>query len=182
MAGAMGAMNGKMTVEQIWPHKTDDQLILASKRLDEYTPAAQAVILAELQRREIGLHTAREAADPEPETRASSDETAPPRAVWSPGWLARLWRGEISLPVTFWLWGVLGNRLVFAAVAPVFEGARNPVVILGAFAGYLAYAALVSVAVWRSARRYTGPRVWRDSARLSVALGILRQIGEFFGA
>ena len=171
-----------MTIEQIWRDKTDEQLILASRRLDEYSPSAQAVILAELNRREIGLHTASAAPEPDSEAGESSAGGAPPVAGLSPGWLRRLWHGELSLPVTFWLWGVFGTRAVFAMALLLFEVSGNLLVLLGGLAGWLAYLAFVTVAVWRSSRRYTGPRIWRDLARVSMGLGILRMIGELLAA
>jgi hypothetical protein len=56
-----------VTAEEIWRAKSDEDLVLAGKQLSEYTALGQAIILAELDRRQIerpiletqGTHTIR---------------------------------------------------------------------------------------------------------------------------
>jgi len=90
----------------------------------------------------------------------------------------RIWRGELGLAETFWLYGVLALVALhfvgqFAIVELALWGAQS-IVALGlvflTFAG--GYQVLVSVGVWRSAARYTGPRVWAFAARAAVAASL----------
>lgn len=91
--------------------------------------------------------------------------------------LGTFWRGELSLPVTFWLFGVVGfallgiassfvvERLLASASTQVLRAAAVAVTITG-----LSYLIAVLVGVWRSASRYTGPRAWPVLARIAVIL------------
>jgi hypothetical protein len=86
--------------------------------------------------------------------------------------VARLWRGEVSLPRAFWeyaiVYGTLANTIttigMFAAVA------MDAPVWLAVAIHLLAapYNVFVVVAVWRSARRYRGRHEWSLLARVGV--------------
>lgn len=94
----------------------------------------------------------------------------------------RLWRGEMPLPVTYWLCGVGGNMsfaaLFAAAILTSRRSAdRKPVPWL-VYGGSLAWFVLIFAGIWRSAGRYRGRPIWATLARLGVASGILRMAGE----
>ena len=83
------------------------------------------------------------------------------------GRVAKLWRGELRLAESFWLWGVIGTAAL--SFASQFFLTR---LIIGGFISNLlafvylliavgiAYLALVAVGIWRSAARYAGVRIW----------------------
>ena len=80
-----------------------------------------------------------------------------------------LFRGEVSLAKTFWLYFVLVffvshviQSVIFRVGAPVWIG----FVIDIAFAVYLP---LILISVWRSAGHYRGKRIWSVFARMVVA-------------
>lgn len=86
--------------------------------------------------------------------------------------LADLWRGQLSLAVTFWLFGVA----VMAALEGLFVylGLAHPSSGLGIRAALsfmalnlvtAAYWVFVSIAIWRSAGAYEGPQLWALLAR-----------------
>jgi hypothetical protein len=90
----------------------------------------------------------------------------------------RIWRGELGLAETFWLYGVLALVALhfvgqFALLELALMGAQG-VVVLGlvflTFAG--GYQVLVSVGVWRAAARYAGPRPFALAARVAVAASL----------
>jgi len=81
--------------------------------------------------------------------------------------LQRIWKGELDLAETFWLYGVLALAALhfvgqFVLLQIALAGAEGIValglVFLTAVGGYQV---LVSVGVWRSARRYDGARAAR---------------------
>ena len=159
-----------MTVQDVWRTKSDDQVLAASQRLDEYSGVAQAAIIGELERRrKVGLLQPLVVEDVLVRDSGEVDETSAHRL------LRRVWAGEVSLPVTFWLWGVVGRMV--AAVALLFA-LRQPALMLLAVLLNLAYYILIVIAIWRSAGRYTGPRIWSDLARLGLVLGVLQGIGR----
>jgi hypothetical protein len=111
--------------------------------------------------------------------------------------VARHWRGEFPLWVSYWIFGFLGNITV--ALIPVVAAA-----IFSTDKGYdpssIFYASIVlwtgvvlvtvwqMVGVWRSAARYTAARthlgekaLWGGLAKAVVVLGFLRLLGALGG-
>jgi hypothetical protein len=81
-----------------------------------------------------------------------------------------LWRGEASLARTGGLYGLLGS-LVLAGPLMALAGLRTPGVeplVLALSVTLLVYAGFIAVAVWRSASRHRGARVWSLLAKGSV--------------
>ncbi len=84
-------------------------------------------------------------------------------------YLRRLWRGEIQLPETYWIWGVACSVIQGIVVRVI----KPPPVIDFMLLPYLtAYSVFIWVAIWRSSGHYAGPRVWAELARLAVVGGI----------
>lgn len=90
--------------------------------------------------------------------------------------MGELWRGEVGLAKTYWVWGVLVNGVL--GVIGLFI-----VISIGSVPLLLAYVALsvlfsifMCVAIWRSAGNYTGPTIWMVLARIAVILGMLNLI------
>jgi hypothetical protein len=85
-----------------------------------------------------------------------------------------LWRGRVSLNVTFWHFAVLYGLLLNAATSMLFlylitSEAGLPILI-ASFLLPIPYNIFVIVAVWRSAGRYSGPAEWVDWARFGTVL------------
>jgi len=70
--------------------------------------------------------------------------------------LSRMWRGEVSLPVMYWLFGSLGGFLVWEGAGALME-VESSVWVLGVLFGVL-YSIFVSVGIWQSAFRYESLR------------------------
>jgi hypothetical protein len=109
--------------------------------------------------------------------------------------IARYWRGEFSLPVSYWVFGFLGNLFV-GLVAVLVGGALTenrsyePRPIFASFAliwlCVLVVAVWQLVGVWRSANRYRHEHVssgkqafWAGAAQFAVVLGFFRLFVEF---
>jgi hypothetical protein len=90
------------------------------------------------------------------------------------GYLGRHWRGQLPLPVSYWVNGVLLSiALVISAfeVAVHFPSARGIAAsILGAFAVFSLAGSWQAVGTWRSVRRYVsndGSVIWAALAKLT---------------
>lgn len=79
----------------------------------------------------------------------------------------RLWRGEIPLPETYWIWGV-----AFSLIQGILVHFIPRVIDVMLLPFLTAYSAFIWVATWRSSGRYAGPRIWAELARLAVVVGI----------
>lgn len=101
--------------------------------------------------------------------------------------IKRLWRGDESLVTTYWLYGVGVSVLInllfllvaYNAVALTRvrgHEAISPVLVVLA----VAYAVYSGVAIWRSAGKYQGARIWSVLARVAVVVGALSWIGPLF--
>lgn len=106
------------------------------------------------------------------------------------GLIKSLWRGDVALWKTYWLFAVLGgfafnlsfvyiefNSIAFYAI----PGADLLVWTLTGCA--FVYGVFMLFAIWRSASKYTGPRTYAVLARIVVvfgALGTLGTIGQIF--
>lgn len=95
----------------------------------------------------------------------------------------RLWRGELPLATTYWVFGVLlggvGSCLGWAVIArrltPLYLAGRG--YALGVIYAFvlvaILYGIFVSVAIWRSANKYTRPRRWQGLAKSGVVVGLI---------
>jgi hypothetical protein len=97
------------------------------------------------------------------------------------GYLARHWRGELKLPLSFWVNGVLLNLLVDLALLELIF-ARHPAGPPNAYGWFAMLALMVSmtivtvwqlVGIWRSAQRHSarGRPLWGRLARVAVIIG-----------
>lgn len=103
-------------------------------------------------------------------------------------YVLRHWRGELSLPVSFWLNRALASAALVAATWPfLWLLARAEVETL--FGWYYAWGALAAAAVdvwfwtgvWRSAqaRLAAGEDSWADAAKAVTALGVAGAVAGF---
>jgi hypothetical protein len=104
---------------------------------------------------------------------------APVAAASSGSYVARHWRGELSLPKSYWVNGVvigIACRIVFSGL---LTGIAAAAASMPAFALLFAVVVLVNIAIvawmivgiWRSAGRYAGPKYWAILARVAVVIG-----------
>ncbi len=82
-----------------------------------------------------------------------------------------LWRGEVPLAKTGWLYGLLGLLLLAIPITllsglGLAPGAKP--LLLALSAAILLYAPFIAVAIWRSAGKYRGKFAWRLLAKGSV--------------
>ena len=165
-----------MTLEEAWRARSNEELLAASRRLDEYSEIGQGVILDELRRREAsGESTERASGEaPELEGAVQVDRDVDERQ----GLVRRLWRGQVPLRITFWIGGGLGNLLWRVPMAFAAAGGSDAVGLLVILL-YWGYYGFIVVAIWRSAARYSGRKIWGDLARASLVLGMVATGARF---
>jgi hypothetical protein len=108
----------------------------------------------------------------------------------SQNYFARHWRGELSLPKSYWVNGLVGGfavGLMIGALAVVIErqGAAQPLVWLISLS--LTWVVVVlfttwqAVGVWRSATHYrrSGRAFWGGAAKVATVLGLLNAGYDF---
>ncbi len=91
--------------------------------------------------------------------------------------VAALWRGQVPLAKTGWLYGLAGLLLL---IVPLFlisglgPGPSTRELLLAFSVATLFYAGFIAVAVWRAAGNYHGRLAWRLLAKGSVLFVILQ--------
>ena len=96
-----------------------------------------------------------------------------------------LWRGNASLPFTYWVVAIIGNAL-FTITDMVLEGAGyynvitegKQIFISGFVIVSIGYQLFTVVCVWRSATNYEGKPVWAILAKVAVVLGMIRTLEQ----
>ncbi|WP_417442168.1 hypothetical protein [Idiomarina sp.] len=95
--------------------------------------------------------------------------------------VVRLFKGDVSLPITYWIFGVLiggiGSRLALSEIESNFSqlsisdnGMLLIYTIIGSFG---AYSLFMLVAIWRSANKYDGSAIWSYLAKFAVILNLV---------
>jgi hypothetical protein len=117
-----------------------------------------------------------------PSAPAASATPPPLPAPQSQIYFARHWRGELSLPVSYWLNGVLGGIVVGLLIAGlgIVLAWQDNAKWLAAFDDtwllIFPFTAWQAVGVWRSATRYkrSGRSFWGGAAKIMVVIGALQ--------
>jgi GYF domain 2 len=153
-------------VDRLYPPSTSDGLAIEAQR----SPAIDQS----------------QAASPNEKTAVSSQENiavGPQVAQGKRNYFVRHWRGDLSLPVSYWLNGLLANLFIVALIllfGQLIERAGN-----SGLTAFLLIIFLVVVAVlitwqcggtWRSASRRGG--FWAGAAKVMIVIGVLRTVYE----
>jgi hypothetical protein len=187
-----------VTGDDRWRTKSDGELLDAARHSDDYSALASQAIFDEIARRrdagewtgpavihthhadaetvrhqlevaavEAGFHL-----DPEADADRISKVIAREEAKKG-NLLVRLWRGDVALRITYWVAGVIGGLLgtILASLA-ILSGSL--ILQLSAFVLLAGHYIFMLIAIWRSAGKYTGNKIWAHLARLSLVIGFLR--------
>jgi hypothetical protein len=94
-------------------------------------------------------------------------------------YLGRLWRGDVGLACTYWVWGVLVVGIGIGAGGIFVAGLSGiPALAILWFVVYPASLIFMAVAVWRSSSKYAGPRVWVWLARFIIITAPFRLLAS----
>lgn len=107
-----------------------------------------------------------------------------PVQIEKKNFITRLFNGDISLPVTYWVFGVIIGNVVLGTLYSAidlkyFEIVSKlgilPINIFLVFS--LAYNIFILIAIYRSAVKYTGNKLWSILARILVIINTILSIG-----
>lgn len=96
-----------------------------------------------------------------------------------------LWRGDVTLWKTYWLFGVLGGLAFNLAFLYIqfnsidFYAAPGAKFVVWTLIGCaFIYGIFMMFAIWRSAKKYTGPKTNAVLARVAVVIGVMTAVGS----
>jgi hypothetical protein len=84
----------------------------------------------------------------------------------------KLWRGEYSLPVTYWVFGVIGN-IALGIPLNLMSPDGNQILFYSFLALAFVYSIVVAVGIWRSASKYQGLALWKYLAKFIAILSFI---------
>lgn len=90
----------------------------------------------------------------------------------------RLADGDMGLPKTYWLYGVVVGTL-FNLISRLVTSTGALIVLILVYAIYEMH---VLFGTWRAASRYSGPTIWAFLAKVAVILGVIVLVVGLFGA
>jgi len=101
--------------------------------------------------------------------------------------VARLFNGDISLPVTYWVFVVLIGNFAFQIVDKIIEFNYVDIIttqtgswsVMAFYWVAIGYSIFMLIATWRSAGKFKGNAIWGRFARFAVVLGTLVLVGNF---
>lgn len=105
--------------------------------------------------------------------------------------IAKTFRGERPLVITYWVWGILlgAGLTTFGFLLPwlyaplIFDVPRiDKVAYYGYITLYGAFVVFFAGAVWRSSENYNGSKVWAILARVVVVSTVGRFVMLLLGA
>jgi len=91
---------------------------------------------------------------------------------WLMNLLKTLWRGEVSLVKTYFVFAVFGHLLLSVLLRYVnvtgliFSSPGGLLIGFILFILYSIYLPFIYICVWKSANNYTGPAIWRILAKI----------------
>lgn len=106
------------------------------------------------------------------------------KIVKEKNFITRLFNGDISLAVTYWIFGVIIGNVIFGTLYSVIESKYIEIVSkigtlpINIFIIItLAYNIFILIAIYRSAVKYNGNKIWSILARILVIINTIFSIG-----
>lgn len=97
-----------------------------------------------------------------------------------PNYFIRLYKGEIPLVATFWIWFVIPNILLSSSLLNSYlehsldsEELSKIIFVLFFVISLIFYAIFILVALWRSASKYQGFKFWSNLIKLAIIFNVL---------
>jgi ATP-dependent protease ClpP protease subunit len=109
-------------------------------------------------------------------------------AVKKRNYLVRHWRGELSLPVSYWVNGLLATVAAVIAIAAIgastdFRDDYDPTIALLSVVGIWVTVFVIViwqvVGTWRSATNYKKDKFWGRVAKVVLVIGLIRSLVDF---
>lgn len=87
--------------------------------------------------------------------------------------IKKLWRGEYSLVITYWVFNVLIGNVVLGNIISFIDPIKNSYVFIVGLGLYILYTLIAVVGLWKSASSYKGNELWKILAKISAVIGVI---------
>ena len=86
------------------------------------------------------------------------------------------WHGDLSLPMSYWLVGIVFGLVVGFSIGMIAYSMGMPEAAINFL--ILPWAIYSTVGIWRSSDKYKGPKFWSVLTKIFLVIGV---IGYFLG-
>ena len=101
---------------------------------------------------------------------------ARPKSVNKKNFFVKFWNGDLSLPMSYWLVGVVFSFVVgFVIGIIVISSGLHEDAMFGFLIPWYIY---TFVGIWRSSDKYKGPKFWAILAKIAIIIGVLSGFGQ----
>lgn len=116
-----------------------------------------------------------------------SENEPPPLATKEPNYIVQLFRGDVPLPITYWIFGVVIS-LAFRIPRGIIESNYLDIISYPLGAGLIVafdwfvfgYGLFIFVAIWRSAGKFEGNKFWAILARIIVVFNLIAIVNGLY--
>ena len=97
----------------------------------------------------------------------------------SSNYFIRLFRGEIPLPMTYWVWFFFASLVILIASSFYFDSlpieltSKQRYISLSIAIFSILYSIFILIAVWRSATNHDGSKFWANVAKIIVIINVI---------
>ena len=91
-------------------------------------------------------------------------------------YFAEFFDGNLSLPHSYWLFGVVYSIIVGVIIAIIVVSFGMPDKTINVLA--LPWLIYISIGIWKSSDKYKGPKFWSILAKIAVVLSVIQSIGS----
>lgn len=116
-----------------------------------------------------------------------SENGSPPLATKEPNYIVQLFRGDVPLPITYWIFGVVIS-LAFRIPRRIIESNYLDIISYPLGAGLIVafdwfvfgYGLFIFIAIWRSAGKFEGNKFWAILARIIVVFNLIAIVNGLY--
>ena len=83
----------------------------------------------------------------------------------------KFWNGDLSLPMSYWLVGIVFGLVVGFSIGMISYAMGMPEAAINFL--ILPWAIYSTVGIWRSSDKYKGPKFWAVLTKILIVIGII---------
>jgi hypothetical protein len=108
-------------------------------------------------------------------------------AIDEPNYIVKLFRGDVPLPITYWIFGVvfslllhIPRRVIESDYLDIIRLPLGAQLIVAYSWLVIGYGFFIAIAIWRSAGKFEGHRFWALLARVIVVFNVIAMVNNIY--
>jgi hypothetical protein len=88
----------------------------------------------------------------------------------------KFWNGDLSLPVSYWLVGIVFGIILGLAIGLFVGVSGMPEIAINII--LIPWYVYTAVGIWRSSDKYKGKKFWAILAKIVIVLGVISSLSQ----